>query len=129
MTENFLTTLINKIMTKDNISNQNGAFDINSANFSAEVLNSDKPVLIDFYANWCKPCQNFLPIVNEVADQLAETLKTVKINIDDNPEIAQELGVRSIPALFLFKDGQQIANSPGSRSKVQLLDWVKNSIN
>jgi thioredoxin 1 len=116
-------------MTKDNISNQNGAFDINSANFSAEVLNSDKPVLIDFYANWCKPCQNFLPIVNEVADQLAETLKTVKINIDDNPEIAQELGVRSIPALFLFKDGQQIANSPGSRSKVQLLDWVKNSIN
>lgn len=118
-------------MKNNNIFNQDSAIDvidINDQNFSKEVLNSDKPVLIDFYADWCGPCQKFLPVVNEVANQLTDTLKTVKINVDNNPKITSELGVRSIPALFIFKNGKQIANSPGSRSKHQLLAWIEDSL-
>jgi thioredoxin 1 len=118
-------------MTKNNISNQNNIVqvaDISDQSFNEEVLKSSKPVLIDFYANWCKPCQNFLPIVNEVAGELSDTLKTVKINIDENPQITSELGVRSIPALFIFENGKQVVSASGSRSKSQLVDWINNSL-
>jgi thioredoxin 1 len=98
-------------------------------NFSQEVTSSDKPVLIDFYADWCAPCRNFLPAVEAASKELSGEVKVIKINIDENPKITSQLGVRSIPALFLFNNGEQIASSNGSRSKTQLVDWVKESLN
>jgi thioredoxin 1 len=102
--------------------------EINDQNFNSEVLNAKGPILIDFYADWCRPCQTFLPTVNEVSEELADSLKVVKVNIDNSPQTAEALGVRGIPALFLYQDGKQVAATTGSRPKSQLIDWVQDAI-
>ena len=93
-------------------------------NFNS-VINSDTPVLIDFYAEWCQPCKVQSPILHELARELNEKLRVVKVDVDKNPEISNRFQVRSIPTLMLFKNGTLIWRNSGVASKQQLIDVVK----
>ena len=97
-------------------------------NFQKDVLQSSKPVLVDFFADWCSPCKVIAPSLEEIATQLKEKLTIVKINIDDNPNTPQNYGVRGIPTLMIFKNGQVAATKVGAMSKTKLLEWVESAI-
>ncbi len=97
---------------------------ITNENFEAEVLNSDKPVLVDFWASWCGPCRMLSPIVDEVAEE-NDSIKVGKINVDDQMELAQKFGVASIPTLIAFKNGEVANKSVGVISKEDILDLFK----
>ena len=96
---------------------------INKDNFHKEVLNSDKPVLLDFFASWCGPCRMVGPILEEIAEE-REDIKVCKVNIDEQPELASRFRVMSIPTLMVMKDGQIIDQSIGARPKHQILAMV-----
>lgn len=94
-------------------------------NFEAEVLNSNKKVLVDFWAPWCGPCRMLSPIVDEIAQEADENIKVVKVNIDEEPELAQQFGVMSIPTLVVLKDGKIISSSVGVRPKQAVLNMLE----
>lgn len=94
---------------------------INSENFEKEVLNSEKPVLVDFFADWCGPCKMMAPIVEELATELDGRAKVGKINVDENSDIAVEYNVMSIPTLIVFKNGKEEKRLVGVRDKEELL--------
>lgn len=96
------------------------AININKENFNEEVLNSDKPVLLDFWAPWCGPCRRVVPIVEEIADERAD-IKVGKINVDEQPELAGQFNVMTIPTLVVMKEGQIINQSSGAKPKNQIL--------
>ena len=96
---------------------------VNINNFENEIKNSKKPVLLDFYANWCGPCRMVAPIVEEIAEENPDIL-VGKVNVDDNPELAREFGVISIPTLIVMKDGKIINRASGARSKEKILELV-----
>ena len=97
---------------------------VNKNNFQEEVLNSDKPVLVDFWAPWCGPCRMVLPIIEEIAEE-NEDIKVVKINVDEDPELANQFGVMTIPTLYVFKNGEAVNHRSGAMPKEQILALVK----
>ena len=97
---------------------------VNKNNFQEEVLNSDKPVLVDFWAPWCGPCRMVLPIIEEIAEE-NDDIKVVKINVDEDPELANQFGVMTIPTLYVFKNGQAVNHRSGAMPKEQILAMVK----
>ncbi len=97
---------------------------VNNDNFESEVLNSDKTVLLDFYADWCGPCRMLAPILDEIAAEKTE-VKVCKVNVDENPQLATTFEVMSIPALFVMKDGEVVNQAVGAKPKAQLLEMLK----
>ena len=100
------------------------AMNINKNNYHKEVIESEKPVLLDFWAPWCGPCRMVVPIVEEIARENPD-IKVGKINVDEEIELAKEYGVMSIPSLFVIKNGEIVNKAVGARSKQQLLAMVK----
>jgi thioredoxin 1 len=98
-----------------------GATPVTDDAWTTEVLESDKPVLIDFWAEWCGPCRMVSPIVDEIAEEHAASLKVMKLNVDENPNTAREYGVMSIPTLLVFKGGQPDKRIVGAKGKAALL--------
>ena len=101
------------------------ALEITDANFQEVVLNSDKPVLVDFWATWCGPCRTVGPIVDELATDLEGKAIVGKVNVDDNSETPQTYGIRSIPALLIFKNGEVVDKLVGAVPKSQLLEKLE----
>ena len=100
---------------------------VDNNNFKAEVLESTVPVVVDFWAEWCGPCKMIGPSLEELSAEHAGNVKIVKLNIDENPELGAQFGVRSIPTLLIFKDGKVAANMVGAAPKSRLNDWIKNA--
>ncbi|AZV94093.1 thioredoxin TrxA [Kerstersia gyiorum] len=101
---------------------------ISDASFDADVLKSSQPVLVDYWAAWCGPCKMIAPILEDVARDFAGRLTIAKLNVDDNPESAAKYGIRGIPTLMLFKDGQVAATKVGAVSKAQLTAFLESSL-
>ena len=99
--------------------------EVTQENFEKEIVNSDKPVLVDFWAPWCMPCKIIAPAVEKIADEMKGKVKVMKANVDDAPEVATELSILNIPTLILFKSGKEIARIIGVNSK----EAIENKIN
>ena len=100
----------------------------NDANFETDVLQSEKAVLLDFWAEWCGPCKMIAPLLDEMASQYADRMTVAKLNIDENPNIPAKFGIRSIPTLMLFKNGSVQAQKLGAMSKSQLSEFLESNL-
>ncbi|PZU84188.1 MAG: thioredoxin [Shinella sp.] len=100
---------------------------VDNSNFQAEVLNSVEPVVVDFWAEWCGPCKMIAPSLEEIANEMAGKVKVAKLNIDENPELAAQFGVRSIPTLAMFKGGEVADIKVGAAPKTALASWISNA--
>lgn len=99
--------------------------EINSENYEKEILKSEKPVLIDFYANWCGPCKMMSPIIDEIAEELKENVTVGKVNVDENQDLAMEYGIMSIPTLVILKNGETVKTFVGVTDK----EKIKSALN
>jgi thioredoxin 1 len=96
--------------------------------FDTEVRQSQIPVVVDFWAEWCGPCKQIGPALEEISEEMAGKVKVVKVNVDENMSVAASLNVRGIPALFLFKDGEVVSNKTGAAPKAALQSWIESAI-
>ena len=101
---------------------------INDTNFENEVLKADKPVLVDFFATWCGPCRQMLPIVTELSEEMADAIKIVKLDVDEAAKTAEKYEIQSIPTMILFKDGQVKSTRNGASTKAELQSWIDENI-
>lgn len=100
---------------------------VTDASFAQDVLQSSEPVVVDFWAEWCGPCRMIGPALEEISDEMAGKVKIAKLNVDENPEVSSQLGIRSIPALMLFKDGKVVSQKIGAAPKGDLAKWIQAS--
>ncbi len=98
------------------------------ASFETDVLKSSKPVLVDFWAEWCGPCRQLGPILDDLSNELGEKVTIVKVNIDESPEAPGKYGVRGIPTMILFKNGEAVATKVGALPKTQLKAWLEDQV-
>ncbi len=101
---------------------------VTDATFDTEVRESDIPVVVDFWAEWCGPCKQIGPALEELSDEYAGRVKIVKVNVDENPNAPMQMGVRGIPALFMFKGGEVISNKIGAAPKTALQKWIDEAV-
>ncbi len=101
---------------------------ITDENFEKEVIKSEKPVLVDFWAEWCGPCKMIGPILEEISNEMSDQIIIAKHNIDENPNRPVQYGVRGIPTMLLFKDGELKANKVGATTKSNIVSWIKENI-
>ena len=100
----------------------------NDQDFKSDVLESDKFVLVDFWAEWCGPCKAIAPSLEEISEEMKDKLKVVKVNIDENPTVSQSYSIRSIPALMIFKNGVKVSEKMGAIPKSALQAWVNENL-
>ena len=101
---------------------------LTKTNFETEVLKSDKPVLVDFWAPWCGPCRMLAPVLAEIAAEKGDRIKVAKVNVDENPELAAQYGISGIPAMLLFKDGKVVGTSVGFKPKAELDAFIATQV-
>jgi len=101
---------------------------VNDAEFESEVLQADSPVLVDFWAEWCGPCKALSPLLDEVAGEMGGKIKVVKVNIEEAPEAPTKYGVRGVPTLMIFKNGQVVDTRVGGMPKGQLAEWIESAV-
>ena len=101
---------------------------VTDQSFENDVLKSSEPVVVDFWAEWCGPCRMIAPALEEISNEMAGKVKIVKMNVDENPRVAAQFGIRSIPTLMIFKSGQLAAQKVGAASKGDLSKWISASV-
>ena len=101
---------------------------VTDASFNNDVIQSSEPVVVDFWAEWCGPCRMIAPALEEISEEMQGKVKIAKLNVDENQQTALKYGIRSIPALIMFKDGQPVAQQVGAAPKGRLVEWIKGAI-
>ena len=101
---------------------------VTDSNFDADVLKSSEPVVVDFWAEWCGPCRMISPALEEISNEMDGKVKIAKLNVDENPDVTIRYGVRSIPTLIMFKNGEPVSMQVGAVSKAKLSAWISESV-
>lgn len=105
-----------------------GSIKVTDEDFAETVLKSDKPVLVDFWAEWCGPCKQIAPALEEIANAMDGTVIVAKVNIEDSPQVPSKYGVRGIPTLMLFRDGQVVSSKVGAMPRAKIEEWVNETV-